>query len=112
MAVFEGVYGTLEKLTKLEDLDVEQNPFWSEECRRDFVQLPITRLNGQLISKAEKESQVESSSSVLGMYSSGIVNPLNVSMVMNNSQTSFFNKNSRGGKRSKLKELKESLRRL
>jgi hypothetical protein len=84
-------------------LDIEHNPFWTENHRKDFIQLPITRLNGQLISKAEKDTQIATNSNIVSMSSSCIINPLNVSMIMNNTQTSFFNKNSRGSKRSKLK---------
>lgn len=46
------------------------------------------------------------------MSSSCIINPLNVSMMMKDTKTSFFNPSSRSGKRNKTKQLKEQLEHL
>lgn len=49
---FDDTFITLQKLSQLEDLDVEQNPFYSEEARMQLITLSITRLNDQLIPKS------------------------------------------------------------
>ena len=48
----ESTFKALACLKKLQDLDVEENPFYSEQIRKDLITLPITRLNDQMISHA------------------------------------------------------------
>jgi len=34
ISIFESTYSTLQKLSSLEELDVEENPFFNEEVRK------------------------------------------------------------------------------
>lgn len=102
---FDLTYDTLAQMAKLDDLDVEENPFYSEEVRKELVNLPITRLNDTRVTKAEKESSMSRNSSIINMASSCVVTPLNLS-VMRDTKASFFNPSVSSIKKNKTKELK------
>ena len=49
---FQPAYAVLARLPLLTDLDVDQNPFFTESARTELIRLSLTRLNDRLLSKS------------------------------------------------------------